>query len=107
MSTESGPRTRVSVPVAARARTSRPKPPAGTVSRASSGGAEAASARITARPAPATRSQWVPEPLTPPSMHLRSRTGCGPNNPGTAALAAAALAAETPAAAVTTKRSPE
>ena len=40
--------------------------------------------------------EWMPLPLTPPSMHLRSRIGWG-EEPGTALLAADAAATGTPA----------
>ena len=56
--------------------------------------------------APATRSQWVPLPATPPSMARRSPTGWGANRPGTDELAATARRRPTPADRVSTRRSP-
>ena len=62
--------------------------------------------RTTTRSHPASRSRWVPLPLTPPSMHRRSRIGWGVKRPGTALLAATARVMGTPKALVTTQRSP-
>ena len=97
-------RTSTSVPDACSAAISRAVPPGVIVMHPS--GTSPTIGNTRARPAPATRSEWMPVPDTPPSIARRSPTGCGANRPGTDALAATARASGTPLASCSARRSP-